>query len=230
MNNKQSDFFSMKAPNFWLLLILAIALKQIPYVTIPFNWLESYFHEISHGLAAVISGGRIVQIQLFTNGAGLCTTLGGSAFLIAFSGYAGAVAWGVLIYKIADLKSSYSKYFSYFILALLLISCVLWVRDFLTLFICALLIVLFLLSVKISHFQLLPLVLKIIALMVLLNSFQSPLYLIDGRGIGDGSALSEITFIPEFIWIALWTALGAFSIYRLGVKGKGSKVKKNSGS
>lgn len=216
----------MKTPNFWLLLLLTIALKQIPYVTIPFNWLESYFHEISHGLAALISGGSIVQIQLFTNGAGLCTTLGGSAFLIAFSGYAGAVAWGVLIYKIADLKSNYSKLFSYFILALLVISCVLWVRDFLTLFICTLLIVLFLLSVKISHFQLLPLSLKIIALMVLLNSFESPLYLIDGRGIGDGSALSELTFVPEFIWIGLWTAFGAFSIYCLSKAKQVKRVKK----
>ncbi|TRX57128.1 M50 family metallopeptidase [Thalassomonas sp. M1454] len=225
MSDTHNKFLTWQAPNFWLLLLLAIALKQIPYVTIPFNWLESYFHEISHGLAALVSGGSIVQIQLFINGAGLCTTLGGSAFLIAFSGYAGAVAWGVLIYKIADLKSSYSKYFSYFILALLVISSVLWVRDFLTLFICALLIALFLLSVKISHFQLLPLVLKIIALMVLLNSFQSPLYLIDGRGIGDGSALSQLTFIPEFVWIAVWTGLGAISIYRLGRKGKVAKPK-----
>ena len=201
--------------NFWLLLVLAIVLKQIPFVGIPFNWLESYFHEISHGLAAILTGGSIVSIQLFSNGAGLCTTLGGSPFVIAFSGYAGAVLWGVLLYKIADFKSSLSRYLSFAILALLMVSCVLWVRDILTFIICLLLIALFALSVKISYFNLLASVIKLFALMVLLNSLQSPLYLLDGRGIGDGSALANITFIPEIVWILIWLVISGYSLYRL---------------
>ena len=88
-------------------------LKETPYLGIPFNWLESFFHELSHGLAAIITGGKILQIELFSNGAGLCTTQGGIAFIIAFSGYAGAVGWGVLIYKIAEFKSSIKVISSY---------------------------------------------------------------------------------------------------------------------
>ena len=59
---------------------------QIPIISIPFKWLDSYFHEISHGIAALVTGGEIIRIQLFTNGAGLCTTRGGSAFFISFFG------------------------------------------------------------------------------------------------------------------------------------------------
>lgn len=212
--------------NFWLLLLLALMVKNIPYVGIPFNWLESFFHELSHGLAALLSGGSIVQIQLFPNGAGLCTTQGGIAFLIAFSGYAGAVAWGVIIYKIADwqtslktsLSNNLSQYFSVFMVLLLVITCLLWVRDLLTLSICIALIFLFAISVKISRFKFLPILLKLIALMVLLNSLSSPLYLIDGRGIGDGSALAELTFIPEIIWIIVWSCIGGYGMYFLGKK------------
>ncbi len=198
------------------MFVVAILLKQIPYLGIPFNWLESFFHELSHGIAALVSGGRIVQIQLFPNGAGLCTTQGGFAWLIAFSGYAGAVGWGVLIYKIGQLKSSVSRYFSAFLVLLLVVTCLLWVRDILTLFICLMLIALFTFSIKISHFNFLPVILKLFAIMVLLNSLSSPLYLIDGRGIGDGSALAELTFIPEIVWIIIWSIIGIFAIYKLG--------------
>ncbi|WOH37881.1 M50 family metallopeptidase [Thalassotalea fonticola] len=199
-------------------MIIAFLLKETPYLGIPFNWLESFFHELSHGLAALITGGKILQIELFPNGAGLCTTQGGIAFIIAFSGYAGAVAWGVLIYKIADLKSSISRYFSLFMVVLLALSCLLWARDLLTLVIILILIATFALSIKISHFHFLPVILKIFALMVLLNSLSSPLYLIDGRGIGDGSALAKLTFIPEIVWILVWTAIGIYAIYRLAKK------------
>lgn len=216
------------SPNFWVLLVLAIVLKQLPFIGIPFNWLESYFHEISHGLAAIFTGGNIVRIQLFSNGAGLCTTLGGSAFVIAFSGYAGAVLWGVLLYKIADFKSSLSRYLSFCILALLVVTCVLWVRDMLTFIICLLLIALFALSVKISYFNLLASVIKLFALMVLLNSLQSPLHLIDGRGIGDGSALANITFIPEIVWILIWLLISGYSLYRLAISNHKTKTKTKS--
>ena len=60
------SFFSPKSPSpevssfwqkyhFFILLFVAIFLKQLPLITIPFNWLESYFHEISHGLAALLT-------------------------------------------------------------------------------------------------------------------------------------------------------------------------------
>ncbi|WNC70375.1 M50 family metallopeptidase [Thalassotalea nanhaiensis] len=204
--------------NFWSLLVVAFVLKETPYIGIPFNWLESYFHELSHGLAALVTGGRILQIELFPNGAGLCTTQGGIAFIIAFSGYAGAVGWGVLIYRIAEFKSSISRYFSLFIVFVLALSCILWVRDLLTLVIILILIATFALSIKISHFNFLPVILKLFAIMVLLNSLSSPLYLLDGRGIGDGSALAEITFIPEIVWILIWSAIGIYSIFRLAKK------------
>ncbi len=63
-----------------ILLIVAVVVSRLPIISIPFNWLESYFHELSHGLAAIVSGGSIIKIELFTNGAGLCTTLGGIVF------------------------------------------------------------------------------------------------------------------------------------------------------
>ncbi|MFQ5534642.1 MAG: M50 family metallopeptidase, partial [Sphingomonadales bacterium] len=84
---------------FVLLVVGAMLLSVIPIVSLPFSWTATFFHEISHGLMAIATGGSIVKINLYPNGAGLCTSIGGSPFLIAFAGYFGAVLWGVLIYK-----------------------------------------------------------------------------------------------------------------------------------
>ncbi len=93
-NTAQNSSTFWKKYHFFILFVAAIIIKQLPLVSIPFNWLESYFHEISHGLAAILTGGKVLRIQLFANGAGLCTTQGGISFVISFAGYAGATLWG----------------------------------------------------------------------------------------------------------------------------------------
>lgn len=200
---------------FWFLLIAAIIILQIPIISIPFKWLESYFHEISHGLAAVLTGGSIVKIQLFPNGAGLCTTRGGSALLISFFGYAGAIAWGSLTFLIASIHKKIAHVFSFILLALLLVSILLWIRDLLTLIIVLSLIALVLAQLKFSSTPYLQKALQLTGLLVLINSLNSPLYLLDGQEKGDGAALADLTLIPEFVWVLIWCALALFAVYRL---------------
>ncbi|MCL4808756.1 MAG: M50 family metallopeptidase [Thermoanaerobaculia bacterium] len=53
-------------------------------------------HEVSHGLAAVLTGGRIVSIELSPLEGGLCTTAGGWPFVIASAGYLGSAFFGAL--------------------------------------------------------------------------------------------------------------------------------------
>ena len=210
--------------NFWLLLIVAIFCQHTPYLSVPFNWLESYFHELSHGIGAILSGGSIVQIQLFSNGAGLCTTQGGWRIVIAFSGYFGAVLWGLLIYKIADTKGHYSRYLSMFLVVIILLSTLLYAADLLTFIIAMSLALLFASTIKLSNNYFMPVLLKLFALIVLLNSVNSPLYLLNKANLsslgganvaGDSANLAQATFIPEFIWITVWCAFGAWALLHI---------------
>lgn len=216
-----ADFKGVDKPSFWqayrfyFLLVFAVFISQIPIISIPFNWLESYFHEISHGLAALITGGHIVRIELFTNGAGLCTTRGGLAFVISFFGYAGATLWGWGIYRLASAHQKVAQAFTYFILLVLVSSIVFWVRDLLTAFILAVLIIMFLLTLKLRKLVYLQLILQFIGVIILLNSLFSPTYLLDGRSLGDGAALAGMTLIPELIWVAIWCFLALFACYSL---------------
>lgn len=201
--------------HFFILLFIAIVIKLLPLVSIPFNWLESYFHEISHGIAALLTGGSIVRIQLFANGAGLCTTLGGSNFFISFAGYAGATLWGWGIFKLSSAHQRGAQVFSMVIFALLLISIVFWGRDLLTWFILAVLAGIFLLTIKLQKIHYLQRLMQLFGLLILLNSLSSPSYLLDGRHLGDGAALASMTYISEIIWIAIWFSLALLALYSL---------------
>ncbi|TWX64276.1 M50 family metallopeptidase [Colwellia sp. C1TZA3] len=200
---------------FWLMFIAAIIILQLPFISIPFKWLESYFHEISHGLTALLTGGSIVQIQLFPNGAGLCTTRGGSAFFISLMGYGGAILWGCLIFYLASSHRKIARIFSILLIGLLASSILLWVRDLLTLSIVIFLLMLVIAQLKYSSQKYLQMLLQLTGLLVLINSLMSPLYLLDGQAKGDGAALANMTYIPEIIWIAIWFMAALLATYRL---------------
>ena len=212
----KSSFF--KKYQFWVFLLIAIILRQIPILSLPLNWLETYFHEISHGIAALLTGGHIVNIQLFSNGAGLCTTQGGNRFLVSFSGYTGAIIWGAMIYSSAKVHQRVAQFFSMFIILLLAITLILWARDLLTIFICLVLLILMLISIKIKNLKTVQMLLQLFGMVVLLNGLYSPFYLLDGRSIGDGATLANLTLFPEFIWVVIWSSLGLTSLYVLAKK------------
>ncbi len=90
----------MKAPPRRLVLPLAVAgavlLLWDTFVVYPFRLFVVFLHEISHGLAAVATGGSIVSIWLSFDEGGACLTRGGSRFLVLNAGYLGSLLWGAL--------------------------------------------------------------------------------------------------------------------------------------
>ncbi|GHE78535.1 M50 family metallopeptidase [Thalassotalea profundi] len=206
----QPSFFTQYY--FYFVLAIAVLLMQVPIISIPFKWLESYFHEISHGIAALITGGEIIRIQLFANGAGLCTTRGGSTFLISFLGYAGAALWGVVYYFMAGFHHRLTQVFSLFLALLFIITLLLWSRDILTIAIVLCLLAIVFIKLKYGQSFYLRMSLQVTGIVVLLNSMKSPWYLIDGRSLGDGNALAQQTGIPEFFWVICWCVISITGI------------------
>jgi hypothetical protein len=83
-----------------LLVPLLLALLVYAFWSTVFVWPLRLFvvllHEVSHGLAAVLTGGRIVSIELSPREGGLCTTAGGWPFVISSAGYLGSALFGAL--------------------------------------------------------------------------------------------------------------------------------------
>lgn len=78
------------------LALAALLLWHTPLV-LPFKLFVVMLHELSHGIAAILTGGRIIAIQLTVDQGGLCQTAGGSRPIILSAGYLGSMVWGALL-------------------------------------------------------------------------------------------------------------------------------------
>jgi hypothetical protein len=70
-------------------------------VVYPLQVFVVLLHEISHGVAAVATGGSIQKILLTPDQGGACLCPGGNAFVTLSAGYLGSLAWGVVMLLIA---------------------------------------------------------------------------------------------------------------------------------
>ncbi|MBF0544645.1 MAG: M50 family metallopeptidase [Candidatus Riflebacteria bacterium] len=94
----------------------------------PVRLLTVFFHESSHGLAAVVTGGSIQKITVNMDESGCCWTLGGNRVIILSAGYLGSLIWGGLLLIIAS-RTDWDR-MTLFLLGLILISVsVIYVRN-----------------------------------------------------------------------------------------------------
>ena len=77
------------------LVILWVAWNTV--LLYPLKLLVVLLHEVSHGVAAVATGGRIREIAVTADQGGWCDCPGGNAFLTLSAGYLGSLGWGALL-------------------------------------------------------------------------------------------------------------------------------------
>jgi len=97
-------------------------------VVFPVKIFVVFLHELSHGLAAVATGGSIVRMELSAAEGGLCVTAGGSRFVILFSGYLGSLLLGALL-LVAGTRSRHDRLVVTFVGVTTLVVTLAWVRS-----------------------------------------------------------------------------------------------------
>jgi peptidase M50B-like protein len=70
-------------------------------IVLPLKFLIVFMHELAHGMAALLTGGSIVEISLSPQQGGYAITRGGSRFLILSAGYIGSLLIGAALLLIA---------------------------------------------------------------------------------------------------------------------------------
>lgn len=83
--------------------IFSLLLWDSPIIY-PIKFFTVLLHEISHAIAAIVTGGSVERITFNLNLAGNTITKGGNQILIAFSGYLGSLIFGLLIFISASNK------------------------------------------------------------------------------------------------------------------------------
>ena len=201
-----------------LFIVAAFIIDYLPFINLPFLWSQTFFHEISHGIAALLTGGSIHNISLHFSGSGLCTTSGGIRFIVTFSGYAGSALWGMLIYRVANsLSPASSNIMVASMVGMLALTLVLWARDIPTITILIVLLIMYGLPLYKSLWISVKSFIQLVGVFVLLDAIRSPLYLLDGRDLGDGASLANLSWLPEIFWVALWFLIASGCLYSLWI-------------
>ncbi len=189
------------------MLTIAIVISRTP-LRYPFQWMETFFHEISHGIACILTFGRIHRITLEFNGAGCCSTYGGWRIPTLLAGYSGAVTWGAVIYLAGwSLSTNNDIFLLYFLIGTLGVATLLWVRNLKTLLIMIIMALIFWIPTLIPETNFPAYAIEFYGIYVVQSAISAPLNLIDGKHVGDGADLADITLIfPEGVWILGWLA------------------------
>ena len=85
-----------------MFLLVVLGCLWDTWAVYPLKILVVLFHEMSHGIAAIATGGRVVGIELQAAQGGLCRTAGGNNFIILSAGYLGSLVWGGIILALAS--------------------------------------------------------------------------------------------------------------------------------
>ncbi|MEA5583416.1 M50 family metallopeptidase [Nodularia harveyana UHCC-0300] len=123
----------------WLIAaaIATVVLWQIPggdYILYPFSILATWFHEMAHGLMALVLGGQFYKLEIFSNGSGVASyTISRSLWpigpaLVAAAGPMGPpiAGAGLILASRSFSKASLSLKI---LGGILLLSTLLWVRS-----------------------------------------------------------------------------------------------------
>lgn len=216
-----------KLPSFEfpMLLILAVLVSFLPLINLPMKWFNTYFHEISHGIAALITGGSIKYIEINYNGSGVCATVGGVNSVIAFAGYFGAVLWGMAIYMMAArLNKMAATAFAFFLVTMTGLTIFFFAGNVVTTLILSMIATVILLIELSRDHTVMRLGLKFIGLYILVDSIFAPMHLVDGLHRGDGANLEKFTGLPEVLWVVIWVLTAVFAMRQMWIW----DVRKNS--
>ena len=83
------------------LIFIVITLLWSTVALYPLKIFVVFMHEVSHGLAAIATGGSIVELEINPKQGGHALTKGGSRFWTLSAGYLGSLIWGGVILLLA---------------------------------------------------------------------------------------------------------------------------------
>jgi len=92
----EASFSRLPALLWPFLIAAAVYLLWDTALLFPLKVFTVFLHELSHGLAAIATGGSIERIELSADQGGVCWTRGGSRFVVTSAGYLGSLLFGAL--------------------------------------------------------------------------------------------------------------------------------------
>lgn len=213
LSNHQKKYFEIS-------IIISVAVISFIFwdsmIIYPIKLFVVLLHEISHGLAAIFSGGRLISINIDLQLGGATSIEGGNAFIIASAGYIGSLLWGALLFI-----SGYDYKFSLWNTTIISIILLLFAANFVTgstgIVLSMIFLVILFVSPRYFPKKLNAYLLKSLGLISALYSFidiKEDILTSDQRQ-SDALILSQITGINPIIWGLIWLCISSIIIFYL---------------
>ncbi len=182
-------------------------------VVLPFKILVVFMHELSHGLAAILTGGSIAEISLSPQQGGQAMLQGGNRFLTLSAGYLGSLLLGAMLLLIALRTHADRAVMAGCGLVTLLIAGF-YIRDFFPLVFCTLTGTAMLATARYLNRNISDLILRVIGLCSLIyvpyDIFSDTIARSNERS--DAYMLAEEFGGPTLFWGGLWLILSVIVI------------------
>ncbi len=94
----------------------------------PVTLLVTFLHEFGHALGAILTGGRVVALEIGPNGSGQTTSVPGSLPVILMGGYLGSAILGNLLFYIGAKRTNWAQPTLVFLAGLMVFTAIVW-RD-----------------------------------------------------------------------------------------------------
>jgi hypothetical protein len=215
-------------PAWFLFAVVLFLLWDMPFL-LPLKIFVVFLHELSHAIAGVLTGGKVVEIQVHANQGGHCLIAGGSRVISLAAGYLGSLLWGGLIMLGAS-RGRYDRLLSASIGVLTVAVTLFYVRNLFGLLFGIIFGVGLMALAKFASERINDLCLRAIG-------FTSCLYavldiksdILDRPGVrSDARMLSEVTYIPTVVWGIVWiTCALVLSVYFLVLCSEATRRKSN---
>lgn len=194
------------------------------YVLFPVKLFVVLLHEVSHGIAAVLTGGSIKAIQISLKLGGYCITRGGNEFIIASSGYLGSLILGSTLF-ITSYDFKLNKIVCTFFAGFFIIITASFISSdigiIFTLLISAYLIISPRFFNRVVHIFLIRLIGILSAFYVFVDIKDD--LLLNTTRVTDATSLEIATGVSSVYWGLIWitvTGIAIFYLIRYGIKNK----------
>ena len=190
-----------------LILIFSFVFWDTRFVY-PIKLFVVLLHEQCHAFAALLTGGKIITMNIGFDLGGSCQAEGGNVILIASSGYLGSLVLGLLFF-ISPNNINIGRWIVLSLSLLILIFTFLTIKSVMFIFIVAVLVALLIAA---SFYLSVPIVSILIRAFGLLSSiyvlFDIKNDLLDSQNaITDASIVSNLTGIPEITYGLVWLVI-----------------------
>ena len=165
----------------------------------PITLLVTFLHELGHGLAALLTGGRVLEINIESNGAGVTVSQGGWRGIILMGGYLGSALLGNLLFYIGARKEKWAATTITILCATMVFTGVYWYSS---MFATGFLIIF---AIGLSAISWMTNLDREILMFLGLASI---LYIIQDFNVGPSSDLEKyaehMIIFPKVVWMYLW--------------------------